>query len=457
MYSTRVGGRGRRGASIVIMSVMLFAMLAMAALAVDLASLRSARSEAQRVADAIALAGATAFRDQPVTEQTDDDCGTTCEEAQTRALTIARRNMVRGDTIYVNDSVVTDIPNAYAGGFVRTVQTPLGGPSRTQLTLNIIPEIDSQKVRAWVRVAGVQTFFGGLLGRPYGHVQAMATAWASDAGPTVDCLKPFVIPDMWYESDKTTQDVNNNNYMDPITTNPGPNQDGESWKYQPAALGGNDYYLPYNPGVSDPLGRAQTGYGSPMRSAVIDPLTGEPYPADVGLPLLLKPQTGGGNTSPAAERMGNAFWVLDFDPGANTREEIMNSCAEAAVGDSVPYDNGSRTGQVRQGIDYLVSLDPGAYWDPVNKVVAGSDWDDWTESPRVVIVGLIDPIYWMANTSNNKPDPGSLFTNFARIFLLPNDPRGPPDNVHALFIGTAPGGGGGPVAGPLIKIVQLIE
>ena len=45
--------------------------------------------------------------------------------------------------------------------------------------------------------------------------QAMATAWATNEGPTVNCLKPFVIPDMWYESDPTTQDVNDNHYMDP--------------------------------------------------------------------------------------------------------------------------------------------------------------------------------------------------------------------------------------------------
>jgi hypothetical protein len=62
----------------------------------------------------------------------------------------------------------------------------------------------------------------------------------------------------------------------------------------------------------------------------------------VGLPLLLKPQTGGGNTDPAAERMGNAFWVLDY-AGLNTRAEI-SSCAKPRR-DSVPYDNGSRTGQ----------------------------------------------------------------------------------------------------------------
>jgi len=422
--------RSKRGGTIALMSVMLFAMMAMAALAIDLASLRSARSEAQRAADAIALAGAAAFRDFPWTE------GPTIDSANARALNIARQNQVRADTIDVRSPTTTT--TTYMWGSVRVVETP-------QVTLNIIP--DSQKVRAWVRHAGVQTFFGGLIGKPYGHVQAMATAWATNDGPTVDCLKPFVIPDMWYESDKATQDVDGDDYMDPIVTNPGPSQgDGESWKYQPDD---GDYYEPFDPSVTNPS-VPQTGYGSPLRST-------QGYAGDVGLPLLLKPQTGGGNTNPAAERMGNAFWVLDYDPGLNTRAEIESNCAEAAVGDPVPYDNGSKTGPVRQGIDYLVQQDPGATWDQATKRVVGSSWSDWTESPRVVIVGLIDPIYWTANSSNTKPDPGSTFTNFARIFLLPNNPTGPPDNIHALFIGTAPGGGGGPTGGPLVKILQLIE
>ena len=88
--------------------------------------------------------------------------------------------------------------------------------------------------------------------------------------------------------------------------------------------------------------------------------------------------------------------------------------------------------------------------------VVGSDWSDWTQSPRVVIVGLIDPIYWTATSSNTKPDPGSEFTT-SRDPSVAERPTGPPDNIHALFIGTAPGGGGGPTGGPLVKILQLIE
>ena len=54
--------RNERGASIVLVSVMMAALMGMAALAIDLGMLRKARAEAQRAADAAALAGADAFR-----------------------------------------------------------------------------------------------------------------------------------------------------------------------------------------------------------------------------------------------------------------------------------------------------------------------------------------------------------------------------------------------------------
>jgi hypothetical protein len=414
-----------------MLAVSLFAMLAMAALAVDMSNLRDAKADAQRAADVVALSGASAFRDMPWNK------AETPDSAWTRALEVARQNKVRFDTLDVRNPAVT--LTTYAWGTVRTVQTQ-------DVTLNVIP--DSQKVRAWVRRPGIQTFFAGLLGRPYGHVQAMATAWATDEGPRVNCLKPFVMPDMWFESDTITQDVNRNRYMDPITQVTGKGQDGESWKYQPAAMGGQDYYLPYDPNTAPPAGKVQTGYGSGLRN-----LPG--YPNDIGMPILLKPQTGSGNTQPAAERMGNAFWLLDLNPDLNFKEEV-GACGNAGIGDSVPYDNGSKTA-VRQAVDKLIQQDPGARWDNTTHQVIGSSYSDWTQSPRVAIVGLIDPKYWMANSSNTKPDPGSVFTNFVRIFFEPVDPKGPPENLQARYIGPAPGGGGGPTGGPLVKVLQLIE
>jgi hypothetical protein len=433
MRGVRRGSRGERGSTIAIMSVMFFAMLAMAAFAIDLASLRSARTEAQRAADAVALAGAAAFRDYPSTD------ALTTDSAGTWAIGIARLNKVRADTIDVTSPVSSK--TTYGWGSVTVVETP-------QLTLNIIP--DSQKVRAWVRHAGVQTFFGGLLGKPYGHVQAMATAWASDAGPRVDCLKPFAMPDMWNEADPD-EDLNDNNYMEPITTVTGPTQDGESWKFEPSSIGGQDEYIPYDPSVSEDPAHPQTGYGSGLRAS-------QGYPDDIGLPILLKPQTGSGNTKPAPERMGNAFWMLDLDSLKNFKDEVAG-CGNAEVGAPVPYDNGSKTA-VRQAIDKLVDADPDAVWNQDHQRVecAGTcDWTDWTDSPRVATVALISPEYWIANSKNSKPDPGSTFTNFVRIFFLPVDPTGPPENIHALYIGPAPGGTGGEVAGPLVKVLQLIE
>jgi hypothetical protein len=420
-----------RGSVVVMLAVSLFAMLAMAALAVDMSNLRDAKAEAQRAADVIALSGASAFRDKPWNQ------AGTPDSAWNRAIEVARDNKVRFDTLDVRNPTVT--LNTYPWGTVQTIQTQ-------DVTLNVIP--DSQKVRAWVRRPGIQTFFAGLLGRPYGHVQAMATAWATTEGPTVNCLKPFVMPDMWFESDTLTQDVNKNHYMDPITQVTGKGQDGESWKYQPAAIGGKDYYLPYDPNSTPPPGQVQTGYGSGLRN-----LPG--YPSDIGMPILLKPQTGSGNTQPAAERMGNAFWLLNLDPSLNFKEEV-GACGNAGIGDTVPYDNGSKTA-VRQAVDKLVQQDPSARWDNTTHQVIGSSFSDWTQSPRVAIVGLIDPKYWMANSSNNKPDPGSVFTNFVRIFFEPADPKGPPENIQARYIGPAPGGGGGPTGGPLVKILQLIE
>jgi putative Flp pilus-assembly TadE/G-like protein len=429
MRSVRRGLGNERGSVVVVVAVSLFAMLAMAALAIDLASLRDSKAESQRAADAVALAGASAFRDLPWTD------AATVNIARTRAKEIARWNKVRNDTLYVQTIAWQKTPNAGLGVWTDSMR---------DVTINFIP--DSQKVRVWVRRAGIRTFFSKMLGRPFGHVQSMATAWATNAGPTVNCMKPFVMPDMWHEGDKATQDVNNNDYWDPNTTGPGNGQDGESWKYQPASVGGSDYYAPFDPSVTNPP-LPQTGYGSAARSGI-------GYPGDVGLPMLIKPQTGNGNGKPAPERMGNAFWLLDLDPVAGTEDEIKFGCNKVKIGDPVPYESGGKTGPVKKGVTYLVNEDPGATWNQSTKQVEGSSYADWTRSPRVITIGLIDPKYWIATSKNDKPDPGSTYSNFARMFILSADGN---DNIQAIFLGTAAGSAGGPTGGTLVKVLQLIQ
>jgi hypothetical protein len=303
----------------------------------------------------------------------------------------------------------------------------------TDVTLNIVP--DSQKVRAWVRRKGIRTFFAKLLARPFGHVQAMATAWASNSGPRTNCMKPFLIPDMWHEANKTTQDVNGNDYMEPEATGNG-NQTtgGEQWFYQPSA---GDYYARYDPSVTNPP-QPQTGYGTNVRG----------YPNDVGMPILLKPQTGNN------QRQGNSYFTLD-GPGQNLRDDIKFQCIDAGVGENPNFSQGSQTGQARQGITYLINQDPGAVWNQSTQHVENSAWANWPDSPRVIIVGLMDPIYIQGNSSNVKPDQGAVFNNFARIFL--QDAPGNTDNIQGIFLGFAPGGGTGPVSGTLVKKLQLIQ
>jgi hypothetical protein len=437
MRTVRRGLANERGSVAVMVAVSLFMMMALAALAIDLAFLRDSKAEAQRAADAIALAGASAFRDLPWVD------ATTSVIARDRAYEIARKNDVRRNFLDTRDS--TWVLNTYLGGVkVYVSESP-------EVTLNVIP--DSQKVRVWVRRAGIRTFFAKLLARPFGHVQAMATAWASNSGETVNCMKPFVLPDRWFESDKTAQDVNGNNYMEPMVTSVGNSVTGESWKYQPASIGGQDYYAPFDPTITNPT-QPQTGYGSGIYAAT----TGDPtYAGDVGLPMFLTPQTGGGNDPNGGERMGNVFWLLDGNPDLNTRDEIKSGCMSAGLGDTPNYDVGSRTGQVQQGVKYLVQQDPGATWNPTAKTVDGSSYPDWTKSPRVITIGLVDPQYWIADKKNATPDPGSKFTNFARMFLIGSSNKGPPDNIQAIFIGMAPGGDPGPTAHTLVKVLQLIQ
>ena len=96
---------------------------------------------------------------------------------------------------------------------------------------------------------------------------------------------------MWYESDKATQDKNNNNYMEPDATangNGNGQNGGEQWFYEPSRDRATTT-RPFDPTVTSPP-KPQTGYGSNFRGV----------PGDVGLPILFKPQTG---QQPAAGKL----------------------------------------------------------------------------------------------------------------------------------------------------------
>ena len=416
-----------RGSVVVMLAVSLFVMLALAALAIDLGSLRDAKAEAQRAADAIALAGATAFKDKAYTDPT------AVADAEDRAWGIARLNVVRADTLNVGNAAPARTKNSYAWGDVYTVQT-------TQVTLNIIP--DSQRVRAWVRHAGIGTFFGGMLGVPYGHVQAMATAQATQSG-IAKCIKPLALPDIWKEtntgSGKTGQDKNANGLWD----------QGEPWQFDPPA----DTYVPYDPNASDAAKALQTGYGSALRNPA-DGITN-----DWGRSITIK-----------AQRPGDAItsgwfypWRIGDSRGGNDYSNNITGCNPATTSLGTPYDveNGNMVGPTKQGFDDLIAQDPGAVWNPsLNGGTGGVDgvssqYGDWRNSPRVIPIALFDP-----NQIAGIQSGGNLsltFNNFALFFVEGFIGNGVQAPLKGRFLYFATGTGTGPVVGPLTKVLQLVQ
>jgi hypothetical protein len=401
---------------VVIFAVSLMAMLAMAALAVDLAALRDARGEAQRTADAVALAGATAFKDKAFTDPTARD------DARNRALEVARLNKVRLDTLDIRDSVLTPVSASW-GGTVYTLRTP-----SNQLELNIIP--DSQRVRAWVRHANLATWFGGMLGKPFGNVQAMATAQVTQAGEA-KCVKPLALPDIWNET-SAAQDLNTNRVWD----------QNEPWDFDPAS---GDTYVPYDPDapVSD-----QTGYGSAWRD-------GSGVTADWGRQMIIKAQ------SPKDSPTSGWFypWRIGDSKGANDYKDNITGCnPEAHLGEPYDVEDGNMVGPTIQAFTDVIAKDPSAHWDPTLNGGKGgvvTSFGDFRNSPRVVPIALFDP-----NQISGIKSGGNLtltFNNFALFFVEGFEGTGQQKPLKGRFLYYATASGVGPVVGPLSKILQLVE
>lgn len=177
---TTVVKRSERGMSLVFVAVTMVALLSVAALAVDLGMLYVARNEAQRAADAAALAGAYVFITSGCTSTGGCYSGGTQEAAaRLQAETVGDSNTIIGENASIQDSDVTfSYPSAEEPQITVTVQ-------RSSARGNAIP-----------------TIFAKMFGVLQSGVSATATAEAynpSGAGsssPSVsdDCVAPFLVP-----------------------------------------------------------------------------------------------------------------------------------------------------------------------------------------------------------------------------------------------------------------------
>ena len=464
-----------RGSVTVIVALSMTALIGLLALGIDLGGLFNARSEAQRAADAAALAGASAFLDVQPTAVSG--------EATARAIEFATINMIRNEVIRPEE-------------------------------VSVWVDLDSATVRAAIRRNGVPTWFARLVGIDSVDIGAEATAWAGVAG-AAQCVKPFAVPDMWQE---TSDDVNGNRIWD----------EGESWKYDPT---GGDRYDGFSLGG----GANETGYGSDWRDGRVD-AWGRRYDGDYGrriklkvtdpqdafvpsffLPWVLPPDSeqsgcsssgpggggggngegpGGGGGGGNGEEAGNgggggAGWLKWWEkreelgvsnpggpPGENPgggnsgggstggdvtqdsgsgrgaaryRENIC-SCNNSVIDLDTEYliEPGNMVGPTHQGVQALIAQDPDAYWDEQSNTVVSQYGMD---SPRVVTVGLFDP------GEITKPGRQYIrFNNFARVFIEEQaDRRDPVTGRFLYYVAGVGPGNAGQTTGSLVRALQLIR
>jgi Flp pilus assembly protein TadG len=442
--------RNEKGAALALVAVSLVVILGMGAMAVDMGMLIKQREDAQRAADAAALAGASSFQEHEGVSAVDP--------AKERAFRLLAVNYV-GST-YIDTS--GKVPSVVNGDHF--VSTSAEG------TVIVVP--DSDKVRVYVRRPAVGTFFARVLGVFNVSIGARAAAIASEAGAG-KCVKPFAFPDFW--SDADNDDLFPNRLQD---LGPGQGKGGEHWQYDESA---GDTYRVYDP---DDLMGTETGLGSDFRNTSVagGDNTNTRYYEDQGRPIVLK-QSNPQQTSSAGYFLP---WVIPgSNPGAQDYKKNIYTCNPAEINlttdfnvdgtaDTSSYDDktGNMIGPTKQGMDSLINLDPDACWasmpDTDVSHVGGPyttgqvmkmnpstrqcdvPYSGWEASPRVAIVPVFDPGQMRSGKTSLR------FNNLAMIFIEDQPSR------HAAVVGrfmkyTRGTGDPGETNGSLVKIIRLVE
>ena len=233
-----------QGNALVMVTVSLVALLSMAALAIDLGMLFNSRSEAQRAADAAALAGASTFQTPMLASEI-------IATAESRARDYAGRNRVG-----------------------------ITGISAGEVGVEVF--VNEGRVRATVTRRAIPLWFARVLGVTQQDVQAVAAARVDQSG-TAECIAPLMIPDWWVDANRNGV-YNAGEYYAPTVT-------GYGLQYRNVGQPGYPYVSDQPPYVND-LGRRvtlktgsadramQPGWYFPIR--VGDNTGGADFRADLG-------------------------------------------------------------------------------------------------------------------------------------------------------------------------------
>jgi hypothetical protein len=399
------------GGTLVLVALSMFLLLGMAALAVDIGAAFAWRTEAQKIADASALAGGSAFLDVPIEVAQ--------QPAQDRAYEYALMHSIKGEAI---DS--------------------------SEVTVEV--SLSDLRVRVGINRRDMPVWFARILGFRGVDIGAVAAAQAMDAG-AARCLKPIAVPDAWFDAD---DDTNGNNVWDA----------GEEWEF---GSDPGDRYQRYD-GSGDPDGTNATGYGSELRGSDRDwgrslqlkttnPNNEFNFEPGIFFPWRLPPDPNQGSCATGGGGGGTAAG------GATYRNNIC-TCNNSLVELFEPYDlePGNMVGPTFQGISEVIDQDPTAYWEPAANGGRGgvarpsadspTGWEEvGSSSPRVVKMALFDPTQITGSGMQSIE-----FNNFALMFLedQPN-PQSPVMGRFMYFVGGE--ATDGPVDGSLVRYLRLVE
>ncbi len=311
--SNRQISNNDRGASLVIVALSMLFLLGMLGLGIDLASLYVGRTQAQRSADAAALAAAQAFVDGGCTSGLNSDCTTM---ATNRATSVGTTNLVAG--VVPNISVTFNTAN----------------------TSN--PQVTVVAARAAAYGNAMPTFFIRVFGISSADVSASATAETYNPSGQgvpvgVQCVKPWFYPNCDYSRSTVT------------TTPPGnPNclaADGTMYQYLVNPSDGSIQY----PGLA-PAGligeSIQVKPSDPSQSASPSKFYTVLLPSDgaMSCPLCANGGSGTGTNS-----------------GSNyqTNIECCNQANITCGTIQVTPVTGNKVGPTGSGVDCLINQKPG--------------------------------------------------------------------------------------------------
>lgn len=362
-----------RGAVLIYVALALVGLMAMATFVVDYGIFWVARGQSQNVADAAAHAGVLARTFDNATEANAAQAG---------------RDIAGLNGVWDNaPPAVTDVsfvacPDPGTGGLCARADVYRNGDHGNPLP----------------------TVFGRLLSITSQDVHASAIAEARP-GNVARCLKPWAVPDLWTEN-----------------TNPGTFD-----KYEPAGPPG--VLLP-NPDTYTPpsLGNPGTGYQPSLH---------------LGTQLTLHVGNCRTTATCLQAREGNIvplnlqgpclapFPYLNAITGC-TLQCVGGQPVTVALGNPLLFRadaGGLLPGQTQTGVNTLIGLDPGAYFDPGTRKVKGSCADPSAyscaqpglpESPRIVALAAYDVDLFETNRLGPVPPVHSVkitVTNFLGVFL----------------------------------------